>query len=188
MFFAEKGGCAKMLKVELRALEHEDLLLQEKGWPQALGVELTPELSPEPLEIYCSLSKSDDLVVAKGWVMGKMLLSCDRCLKGFENPYKSFFEVHYRPHSAAVPESESQDAFFQAEEIATVYFEGDLLDIADQIRQTILLSVPMRVLCRENCKGLCAACGQDLNAKSCGCAEPPVDSRWGALKNWKPGS
>jgi uncharacterized protein len=175
-----------MLKVTLRALEHEDLLLQEKGWPQALGMDLTPELSPEPLEIFCSLSKSDDLVLAKGWVQGKMLLACDRCLKGFESPYKSFFEVHFRSRPAEDKEGPDED-FSDLEEESTVYFEGDLLDIGDQVRQTILLSVPMRALCREDCKGLCGKCGRDLNLEPCRCAEPPVDSRWETLKNWKPG-
>jgi uncharacterized protein len=174
-----------MLKIELRSLEHEDLLLKEKGWAQALGVELTPELSPEPLEVYCALSKIEDLVSAKGWVMGKMLLTCDRCLKDFESPYKSFFEIHYRPQTVkSEPEEETPDAL-NLGETEIVYFEGDILDIADQIRQTILLSVPMRALCREDCRGLCGGCGCDLNEESCQCAEPPTDSRWGSLKKWK---
>src|SRR5579864_4776904 len=116
-----------MLKVELRSLEHEDLLLKEKGWAQALGVELTPELSPEPLEVYCALSKIEDLVSAKGWVTGKMLLTCDRCLKEFESPYKSFFEIHYRPQTVkSQPEDDAPDAL-NLGETEIVYFEGDIL-------------------------------------------------------------
>ncbi len=171
-----------MLKVELRSLEQEDLVLEEKDWAQALGIELNPELSQEPLEIYCELSKCGDLVSAKGWVRGKMLLACGRCLKEFKNPYKSFFEVHYRPQCEGSPKEEDSVPEGQVE---VVYFEGDMLDIADQIRQTVLLSVPMRALCRDDCRGLCGGCGRDLNSESCQCQEPPTDPRWEALRNLK---
>lgn len=171
-----------MLKVELRSLEQEDLVLEEKDCAQALGIQLTPELCREPLEIYCELSKSGDVVSAKGWVQGKMLLQCDRCLKGFESCFKSFFEVHYRPQCEENP-AEEGDSPEEQQEI--VYFDGDILDIADQIRQTVLLSVPMRALCREECRGLCGGCGRDLNVESCQCQEPPSDPRWEALRKLK---
>ncbi len=171
-----------MLKVELRSLEKEDLVLEEKDWAQALGIELTPGLCLEPLEIYCELSKSGDLVSAKGWVQGGMLLQCGRCLKEFENRFKSFFEVHYRPQCEGSP---SEDENLPEGQVEMIYFEGDILDIADQVRQTILLSVPMRALCRDDCKGLCGGCGRDLNVEACQCQEPPEDPRWEALKNFK---
>ncbi len=171
-----------MLKVELRSLEQEDLVLEEKDWAQALGIELTPELCRDPLEIYCELSKSGDLVSAKGWVRGKMLLLCDRCLKEFESRFKSFFEVHYRPQCGSSP---SEEESLAEGDLEVVYFDGEMLDIADQIRQTVLLSVPMRALCRDDCKGLCGGCGRDLNMESCRCQEPPADPRWDALKNLK---
>jgi uncharacterized protein len=113
-----------------------------------------------------------------------MLLSCDRCLKEFGSGYKSFFEVHYRPQADEA--ADSDEAVNPDEAVETVFFEGDILDIADQIRQTILLSVPMRALCREDCRGLCAVCGCDLNVDSCQCSGPATDSRWSQLKNWKP--
>jgi uncharacterized protein len=178
-----EGGSATMLKVELRSLEQEDVVIQEQGLPQVLGVDLTPELNPAPLEIFCQLSKCDAVVSAKGWIQGKMLLSCDRCLKEFESGYKSFFEVAYRP----ADEAKEQDEEINPDEtVETVFFEGDILDIADQIRQTVLLSVPMRALCREDCRGLCGVCGCDLNVDSCQCSGPATDDRWSKLKNWKP--
>ena len=171
-----------MLKVEVRSLEEKDLVLREKGWAQALGIDLSPEFCVEPLEISCELSKSQGLISANGWVQGKMRLACVRCLKEFETVYKSFFEVHFRPKD---PDAGVEEDFTNGE-VEIVYFDGDVLDIADQIRQTVLLSVPMKVLCREDCRGLCAGCGADLNVDSCRCQEPPTDSRWSALKDWKP--
>jgi len=171
-----------MLKVEMRSLEREDLVLEECGWAQALGIELNPELSCEPMEVHCEVSKNGDLVLARGWVKGKMLLLCDRCLQEFENGYKSYFEIHYR---SKPEEIEGDPEEFPEDQVEIVYFDGDLLDIADQIRQTVLLSVPMRALCKEDCKGLCSRCGTNLNVEKCQCAEPPPDARWDALKNLK---
>ena len=171
-----------MLKVELRSLEQEDLVLEEKDWAPALGIELNPELCREPLEIYCELSKSGDLISAKGWVQSKMFLQCGRCLKEFESCFKSFFEVHYRPQGEEAP-SEGEE--FSEGQLEVVYFDGECLDIADQVRQTVLLSVPMRALCRDDCRGLCGGCGRNLNLESCQCQEPPADSRWDALKKLK---
>jgi len=173
-----------MLKVQLRSLEHEDLILQKKDLARTLGVELEPELCREPLEIYCEFSKSIGLILVKGWVKGKMLLTCDRCLKEFESLYKSFFEIQYRPKPEDFPE-EPEEAVFSEGDVEIIYFDGDILDISDQVRQTVLLSVPMRALCRDDCRGFCGGCGCDLNEEACRCSEPPTDPRWFALKNFK---
>jgi uncharacterized protein len=84
-----------------------------------------------------------------------------------------------------VEEEQENDEVFPEGEFEIVYFEGDLLDVADQVRQTVLLSVPMRALCKEDCRGLCGICGCDLNLSSCGCSEPPPDPRWDALRKLK---
>jgi len=173
-----------MLTVELRALEREAALIHEKGWVSALGIDLDPGLIVSPCEIYCQVSKSGGLISAKGWVLGQFKLVCDRCLKSYPEDYKSFFEVHYRPLSEAVYE-EATEKILSPGEMETVYFEGETIDVGEQVRQTLLLSVPMRSLCREDCKGLCAQCGCDLNLETCNCSGPPTDQRWDALKNWK---
>jgi uncharacterized protein len=170
-----------MMKVELRALELEDLILEEKGWAPALGIELDACLCCDPIEVHCEVSKAGDLVCAKGWVTGKMILTCDRCLQEFGSGYKSYFEVHYRRR----PEEMQADDERSEGDVEIVYFEGEILDVADQIRQTVLLSVPMRALCKETCKGLCQRCGKDLNTGPCGCKDEPGDPRWDVLKKLK---
>jgi uncharacterized protein len=49
------------------------------------------------------------------------------------------------------------------------------------LREQVLLAVPLKVICRQDCKGLCPQCGKNLNTESCSCAEP-TDERWSALK------
>jgi uncharacterized protein len=181
-----EGGSAPMLKVELRSLELGEVVLQELDLASVLGLDLAPELSTGPLEVHCELSKSFDVILAKGWVKGKMLLSCDRCLQSFESGYKSYFELQYRSKIEEEPEQDDDGESIPEFSVETVYFEGDVLDVADQIRQTVLLSVPMRALCRDDCRGLCGGCGKNLNVDSCECTGKPSDDRWAKLKNWKP--
>ncbi len=173
-----------MLTVDVRALDREEALIHQKDWASALGIELDPGLTASPCEIFCRISKSGGFISANGWVSTKLRLLCDRCLKNFEKDYKSYFEVHFRPKSDAV-EEEVPEAMVNPGEMETVYFDGEMLDIGEQVRQTLLLSVPMRSLCREDCQGLCAQCGCDLNLEKCNCSGPPPDHRWDALKNWK---
>ncbi|MDD2499121.1 MAG: DUF177 domain-containing protein, partial [Desulfitobacteriaceae bacterium] len=63
------------------------------------------------------------------------------------------------------------------------FYEGDKIDILPQVLQTILLELPMKVLCREDCKGLCPVCGTNLNIKECRCERESIDPRLAALKN-----
>jgi uncharacterized protein len=60
-------------------------------------------------------------------------------------------------------------------------FEGDLVDLGPMIREAVVLELPLAPLCREDCRGLCVQCGQDLNEALCAC-EAPVDPRWASLE------
>jgi len=60
-------------------------------------------------------------------------------------------------------------------------YEGDAVDLDELVREQILLALPSRRLCREECKGLCPTCGADLNAGRCACEQREVDPRWSAL-------
>jgi uncharacterized protein len=66
-------------------------------------------------------------------------------------------------------------------------FDGEAIDVDEIVREQILLSVPDRALCDENCRGICLMCGTNLNAGSCECKSSEVDPRWAALKNLKNG-
>jgi uncharacterized protein len=57
-----------------------------------------------------------------------------------------------------------------------------VIDMADDVRQTVLLAVPLKNVCREDCRGLCPQCGRNLNDGACDCKETRVDGRWDKLK------
>lgn len=107
---------------------------------------------------------------------------CDRCLSVVEVPVEARFSLQYvtrfEYESAPVVELEE-------EEMTVSVFDGEAIDIDDLVREQVLLAVPERTLCRQDCKGLCPTCGADRNLKQCGCESADTDPRWAALKNFR---
>jgi uncharacterized protein len=67
------------------------------------------------------------------------------------------------------------------EEPETSAIANYVLDVSELVRQQLAVNLPMAQLCREDCRGICPECGQNLNLGPCGCAKQPADARWSAL-------
>jgi uncharacterized protein len=77
------------------------------------------------------------------------------------------------------------EAQLDAEDMDVSVFEGETLDLAEVVREQILLFLPEQVFCSGDCRGLCPKCGIDLNLKSCDCPQLEIDPRWAGLKDLK---
>ncbi len=107
-------------------------------------------------------------------------IDCARCLEPVTRGVRRSFELLYRPQGSDAGREEISVTDAEAE---IGYYRGEGIELKDILREQILLDVPMRVICREECKGLCPHCGQNLNNGSCQCPEPAGDPRWDALKD-----
>jgi uncharacterized protein len=105
---------------------------------------------------------------------------CARCLEPVVTDVKHGFDLLYRPLGADAGREELSVTSAEAE---ISYYQGDGLQLEDVLREQVLLAVPLRAICREDCKGLCPQCGANLNEKRCSCAEPVEDPRWTGLKD-----
>jgi len=111
-------------------------------------------------------------------VTGEMFLECHRCLGRFPMPVDVSFDlVLQRGERAEPPAGVESDDF-----VVIPMTGGDAFDLFPRVREAMILEIPIKVLCREDCKGLCAKCGANLNEEACGCPEEPLDERWGPLK------
>jgi uncharacterized protein len=108
-----------------------------------------------------------------GRIEGTMEGACRRCLTPLSAPVRE--DVHFLFAETDDAEAEDPDVF-------ALPAGSPQVDLRPAIREQWLLSAPSFALCREDCKGLCARCGADLNGGPCTC-EPEVDSRWDALRN-----
>jgi uncharacterized protein len=98
---------------------------------------------------------------------------CQRCLE----EARVGVEGESREYQAHQPEAGAE------EEMTTPYLSGDLLDTDRWGQDTLVLAMPLKVLCREDCAGLCPQCGTDLNLETCACAVREPDERWAKLKD-----
>ncbi len=94
------------------------------------------------------------------------------------DPARADFDLIFRPVGA---DSEAPERSITAPETEIGYYQKDSLLLEDVLREQVLLSLPVRTLCKPDCKGLCPRCGQNRNSQDCSCDEGPSDPRWEAL-------
>jgi uncharacterized protein len=90
------------------------------------------------------------------------------------------FDLLYRPLGADAGPEERSVSVTEAE---VSYYQGDGLLLEDAVREQVLLALPLKAVCREDCRGLCPKCGAYLNEEQCSCKEHVEDPRWAALKD-----
>jgi uncharacterized protein len=105
-------------------------------------------------------------------------LTCTRCLKTFEQELHLELDERFRPTVDVVtgmplPAIEEDDVF--------PIDDHHQVDLTEPVRQHLLLAIPIATVCKEDCAGLCAQCGKDLNLGPCEC-KPEVDTRLSVLK------
>jgi uncharacterized protein len=105
-------------------------------------------------------------------------LSCNRCLKPIVDHAES--EVELMILVERHPEAGGEHALHERE-LGQLYVPDEVLETDPILIEQLQLNIPMKPLCREDCKGLCPVCGADLNAGACSCEESRTDPRWAAL-------
>ena len=124
--------------------------------------------------------KLQERVVLFGSVSGDVELVCARCLEPYKYPLSVNFEVEYKKRiggytAEKIDEVVKSDEAFKLHEDEdidksdVVEYSGDLIDITDDVRQSIILALPLKPICTDNCRGLCAVCGNNLNIRKCNC-------------------
>jgi uncharacterized protein len=133
-----------------------------------------------PAAVNGKIGLSGNEVFVNGHVETRVQVECDRCLKPVELPVNADFTLEYISGS----EYESSEVVELTEaEMSVSVFDGSAIDVDEIVKEQILLAVPTRMLCREDCKGICPECGTDRNTGKCNCVTNDTDPRWAALKN-----
>lgn len=117
----------------------------------------------EPIQLNFQITNSGDEYLVTGQILAKGLVECSRCLKRYVYPMKIEF-----------------NELIAKDEIANDNF----LDLSELIYEHLILELPIKTVCDENCPGLCSTCGQNLNQKECGCDRSVIDPRLMKLKDF----
>jgi uncharacterized protein len=116
----------------------------------------------------------------RGRLSGFLELQCARCLEPVPQEIAREFELLYRPLGADAGRDELSVTDAEAE---IGYYEGQGILLEDVLREQVLLTLPLKITCREDCRGLCPHCGKNLNREKCSCSVSNEDPRWSALKD-----
>lgn len=130
------------------------------------------------IRVHVTIQKSGEEFFCQATVVGQIVAECARCLAEFPTEISgriSFIvKVGEAPAVGGVQEDKEEYVFMNTDQLA---------DLTEVVRQELLLAMPMKPLCMEECKGLCPRCGVNLNTKTCTCRVTGTDSRWEGLKD-----
>lgn len=148
-----------------------------------LDLEASECVLREPAQVDITVNLVGDTVRTKGRVKGHLDLPCCRCLEPVPLEVDKAFQVEYSPDPEV--EEEGEELELEYEDLETGFYRGDRIDLAGLVNEQLLLEVPMKPVCRSDCKGLCPQCGANWNEESCDCSDDSTDPRLAVLAKLK---
>jgi uncharacterized protein len=131
-----------------------------------------------PVALEGRIDKDHDRFRLVGRVSTELELDCSRCLEAFRWPVNADFDVRYLPQS----ENVGDEREVEEDDLSVAFYRDESIDLGQLLDEQFYLALPMKPLCREDCKGLCPNCGANLNEETCGCQARWDDPRLAGLK------
>ena len=122
------------------------------------------------IDVEVIVDKMGEELFVRADVRAAVRAVCARCLVECDVPVAAHFEALYVPESER-DAADSRASQAEGESQRILYYSGGLLDLAEQTIEAVALAVPMKPLCRDDCRGLCPHCGADLNETKCTCSD-----------------
>ena len=141
--------------------------------PEDLGLAWAGLVFSPEIRLQIVAARTDDDLDITVRYEGERQGECDRCLKPFREAYAGSLRAIAR-RSKPQHELAGQDG--------VLFHDGHLLDLSTEVRESIIIDIPIQRLCSPGCRGLCPTCGADRNAGSCDCHVDRVDPRWERLR------
>lgn len=137
------------MKIEISSLPPEGAGLRSGEPPEIIDIEGDDAVFDAPIEVDLFARLTGETLIVKGSISARPRLQCSRCLEYFEHPIE-------RPSYI----------------FSTTVSAGDIIDLTESIREDIIIALPVKPLCAEDCKGLCPGCGMNRNEGKCDCGDP----------------
>jgi DUF177 domain-containing protein len=121
-----------------------------------------------PLTWSATAERAGEEIRVAGNLSAEMEMTCSRCLEPARCTIEKAFDLFFRENDEDLIDED--DVELSEEDTRTAFFAGTQLAIGDVLREQILLGLPMKALCRVDCKGLCPVCGTNRNQNTCTCS------------------
>ncbi len=140
------------MKIAIREIPSAGLEFSKEVPLEEIGLSPEDVESVRALNVVAKVERVGDTVLAHAKIKGKFSFVCSRCLETVERDDLGAFDFDYKIEKGV-----------------------EAIDLGEDIRQELILSQPSRILCRDDCQGLCAGCGANLNKEKCKCSNDSRD-------------
>uniref|UniRef100_A0A7V6DQL1 DUF177 domain-containing protein n=1 Tax=Desulfobacca acetoxidans TaxID=60893 RepID=A0A7V6DQL1_9BACT len=160
-----------------------DLHLEKDWFSRWQGEDPDLEFSaPGTLNVRVHLERHGHDILVRGHLDGMLSLMCSRCLVSFDYPVAADFDLLLAP---APGQAGPADEELTKADLDRDFYSGETVNLESIVREQVLLTLPLKPLCAEACKGLCPRCGADLNQETCQCPAEESTSPLAIVKNIK---
>jgi DUF177 domain-containing protein len=178
---ARAGGAEDMF-LDVKDLAVRKLPIRKSYAPGSIDYQTAEIKQMEPLEVNATAELLDGQIRIAGDIETKVELVCARCLEPVVEEVSRTFDLFYSPLPKGV---KPEEARLKEDDAEIGFFEGEGLFLADVLREQVLLALPMKAICRGDCRGLCPNCGANLNHEECRCETHATDPRLAPLARLK---
>ena len=155
--------------IDLKAIHHGRKRFSfslDKEWWKSRGQHEQSIAFDRPLIVRIEVYKAGEKFVLEGFSSGGLWLECDRCLKKYNRDLKHSFRLFFE---CTASDEDKIEVELGEDDMEVGFVDGESLDLDEIIQEQIYLSLPLKSLCQDDCKGLCPICGSDLNEMGCKC-------------------
>lgn len=168
--------------LDVNELAIHKLRLRQSYAPGAVDYHTSDFRQVDPLVTRVNAEAIEGQIRIDGELHTRLEMVCARCLEPVVEEVSRDFDLFYRPLKSM---TEAEEERLKLDDTEIAFFEGDGLFLTDVLAEQVLLAVPMKAICRSDCRGLCPHCGANLNTDECRCETHAGDSRLAPLARLK---
>ena len=131
-------------------------------------------------DLSLTVEKDGEAVLVKGRLLARVPEHCGRCLEPYTVTVTPQVDARFIPN----PRGRGEELELHADDLETDVYDNGVVDLTALLETETTLLLPMKPLCREDCRGLCPICGGNRNVTDCHCEVSVADPRWAPLKAW----
>lgn len=169
-----------MIKLDIGSIPEGPSHVDLSGEASELGVTLDGGRLESRIEVELDATRTGNDIFLKGRARVKAVLDCARCLEEFTYILQTPIELWCVVRGGGEDVGDGE-----RENLIEVPAGMKYVDLSDHLRSELLVLIPLKPLCKDDCKGLCPTCGVNLNLTACSCERELHDGRWDALKDLK---
>jgi uncharacterized protein len=165
-------------EAELTEAVEPDRWKEGEAGEQVLGLD-------GPLQMAVRIKRAGNKFILDGTLKGGATVRCDRCLEPYHQDLDSKFHLYLQAKPRLEKGEIETDVELLDEDMEVEYISGDELDLDEIVREQVFLSLPMKSICREECRGLCPICGVNRNRSECACLKESGHPAFRKLSDFK---